>query len=665
MADQLPRLFSDEPQEDASQLGFNFPGYAKTIADIIGNPANRSPLVVGVYGEWGSGKTTLMKTIETQLQQQDGVPPYRACKTVWFQAWKYADEDAILAALIEEIFKSMEGAGGFTWTKASMEKLADRFQVKQVFSDFTKAVTIGTVDLEKWFAEPAYRAKLGFYDVFQRFFERLLWAYVTPSGLPTDQRFDDQKGVLVIFIDDLDRCPKDRIVKILETLKLFLDKQGCVFVIGAAREVLESALSEKRYTKLEAQQFMDKIVQVTFTLPKVHDDALQAFLAKEEPQNPLLTEFGPMLARVLRSNVRAVKRFLNDLRLSEGLLRNAEPPLALPSDALMRWSILQYAYPGLAKLIKENPVNVSVWQGVVKELEEKGLQAANWNLADEQVQEVTIPASLKDYLTKREVVDLMEGFPSDAATLNSMVSMSGTATTLPEEVQAMVTRESKGLGVEMVTIPKGDFLYGENNISQITENDFRIDIYPVTNEQFRRFVEIGGYTETGLWSDEGWKWRTSAGVHQPKYWEDEQWNRSDHPVVGVCWYEAEAYAKWAGKRLPTEEEWEKAARGTEGRVYPWGDDFDQEKCNTYESNLGGTTPVTKYVNSLSPYGCYDMAGNVWEWTASLYEEKQTHRVLRGGSWNYEPIYARSADRYWIRPTFRDNYVGFRCVQDAP
>ena len=492
MADQLPRIISDEPQGDASQLGFHFPGYAKTIADIIGNPANRSPLVVGVYGEWGSGKTTLMKTVETQLQEQDGVPPYRACKTVWFQAWKYADEDAILAALIEEIFKSMEGSGGFTWTKAAMEKLADRFQVKQVFSDFTKAVTVGTVDPEKWFAEPAYRAKLGFYDVFQRFFERLLWAYVTPSGLPTDQPFDDQKGVLVIFIDDLDRCPKDRIVKILETLKLFLDKRGCVFVIGAAREVIESALSDERYTKPEAQQFMDKIMQVTFTLPKVHDEDLQAFLTNEEPENTLLTDFAPILARVLHSNVRAVKRFLNDLRLSAGLLRNAEPPLALPPYALMRWSIMQYAYPGLAKLIKENPVNVSEYQRVVKELEEKGLQAANWNLTNEQVQELNIPASLKDYLAKREVVDLMRGFPSDATTLNSMVSMSGTATTLPEEVQATVTRESKGFGVEMVTIPKGDFLYGENNISQTTENDFRIDIYPVTNEQFRRFVEIGG-----------------------------------------------------------------------------------------------------------------------------------------------------------------------------
>ncbi len=663
MSDHLPLIISDEPDEDAPQFGFQ--GYAKTIADVIGNPVNRSPLVIGVYGAWGSGKTTLMKAIETQLRQQDGVPPYRACKTVWFQAWKYADEDAILAALIEEIFKSMEGAGGFTWTKAAMEQLADRFQVKQVFADFTKALSGGAINLDKWFSEPEYRTKLGFYDVFQRFFERLLWAYVTPNGLPTDQPFDDHKGVLVIFIDDLDRCPKDRIVQVLETLKLFLDKRGCVFVIGAAREVMESALSETRYTKSEAQQFMDKIVQVTFTLPKVHDDDLYAFLAQAEPKNTVLKDFAPVLARVLNSNVRAAKRFVNDLRLLEGLLRNADPPLTLSSDTLMRWSIVQYAYPGLAKLIQENLRYVSVLQGVVKELERKGLNEGNWNLADEQVKDVQIPASVKEYIAKRELVDLMKEFPSDVPTLTRIVSMSGTATTVLEEIQATASKEGKGLEPEMGTIPKGNFLYGDEKTSWTIEKDFRLDIYPVTNQQFSLFLEAGGYQEEDLWSKDGWKWLLSKKVSQPRYWEDEQWNVLDHPVVGVSWYEAEAYATWRGKRLPTEEEWEKAARGTDGRTYPWGDEWDPEKCNTNESGLNRTTSVTKYVNGLSPYGCYDMAGNVWEWTTSLYEEKQPYPVIRGGSWSVAPINARSANRLRNLPSLRYNNVGFRCVQDAP
>jgi predicted KAP-like P-loop ATPase len=241
MNDQLPYIITDEPLDKHPQFGFV--GYAKTIADLIANPNNQTPLVIGIYGAWGTGKTTLMKTVESRLQQQGGIAPYRSCKTVWFQAWKYAEEEAILAALIEEIFKSMESEGGFTWSKAAIEKLAERFNMTQPFQDMVKALTGGTVDIGKWFSSLEYKAKLGFYDVFQRFFDRLLWAYVTPSGLKTDQEFNDRNGVLVIFIDDLDRCPKERVLKVLETMKLFLDKKGCVFVIGAAREVIESALS--------------------------------------------------------------------------------------------------------------------------------------------------------------------------------------------------------------------------------------------------------------------------------------------------------------------------------------------------------------------------------------------------------------------------------------
>lgn len=125
-------------------------------------------------------------------------------------------------------------------------------------------------------------------------------------------------------------------------------------------------------------------------------------------------------------------------------------------------------------------------------------------------------------------------------------------------------------------------------------------------------------------------------MNRPEYWTDPKWNKADHPVVAVSYYEAEAYASWAGKRLPMEQEWEKAARGTDGRAYPWGDVFDTTKCNSEESAIDATTPVTKYTEGISPSGCCDMAGNVWEWCASWYDKSNNRRVIQRGSWTNIP-----------------------------
>ena len=216
----------------------------------------------------------------------------------------------------------------------------------------------------------------------------------------------------------------------------------------------------------------------------------------------------------------------------------------------------------------------------------------------------------------------------------------------------------------MVKVPASRFLYGDGKKEKVIDYDYKIDVYPVTNERYSRFVNAGGYEEKNkeYWSPKGWDWRESGEITQPGNWDDPEWNQPDHPVVGVSWYEAEAFAKWEGKRLPTEREWEKAARGTEGRKYPWGDEFDKEKCNSNKSGIGTTTPVTRYVNGLNPYRCYDMAGNVWEWQSDWYDDKEDRKVLRGGSWYNGPDYVRSADRLYSHPSYRSEGIGFRFAQ---
>jgi hypothetical protein len=212
----------------------------------------------------------------------------------------------------------------------------------------------------------------------------------------------------------------------------------------------------------------------------------------------------------------------------------------------------------------------------------------------------------------------------------------------------------------MVKVPAGHFIYQDGKAK--IEKPYMIDVYPVTNSQFRKFIEAGGYMNRQSWSAKGWEWRKISKAAAPDYWDDEKWNQPGHPVVGVSFYEAEAYVKWSGKRLPTEKEWERAACGTDGRKYPWGNEFDPERCNTAESKIERTTPVTRYPNGVSVQGCYDMAGNVWEWCQDWFDESKYFKVLRGGSWGGDRFNARCSGRNRDHPDDRFNFSGFRCVR---
>ncbi len=200
-------------------------------------------------------------------------------------------------------------------------------------------------------------------------------------------------------------------------------------------------------------------------------------------------------------------------------------------------------------------------------------------------------------------------------------------------------------GKAMVRVPAGEFLYGEDQEKQ-TLPEFWIDQTPVTNAEYARFVADTKHDPPQHW----------PGKTPPK-------DIADHPVVYISWSDAEAYAQWAGKRLPTEQEWEKAARGTDGREYPWGDENPTKKLCNFGNNEGGTTPVGKYSpQGDSPYGCADMSGNVWEWTVIDDDQNKSSKVLRGGSWSISGGYVRAAYRPHYTPDFRASNIGVRCVR---
>ena len=260
-----------------------------------------------------------------------------------------------------------------------------------------------------------------------------------------------------------------------------------------------------------------------------------------------------------------------------------------------------------------------------------------------------------------------------------------------------------------VLVPGGPFVMGTDTDPWAYDNErpahvvdvppFWIDSTPVSNGAFLQFIDDGGYSRPDLWTPAGWAWRTEAGLEHPQFWERSggaSWIRVrfghgedlplDQAVQHVCWYEADAFARWAGKRLPTEAEWEKAASWTvagDKRRYPWGDEPPSPaRANLWQASPHfSPTALGTHPAGASPWGCQQLLGDVWEWTSSdftaypgfrsfPYREYSEvffgadYKVLRGGSWATHPAAVRCTFRNWDYPIRRQIFAGFRCARDV-
>lgn len=224
-------------------------------------------------------------------------------------------------------------------------------------------------------------------------------------------------------------------------------------------------------------------------------------------------------------------------------------------------------------------------------------------------------------------------------------------------------------GMEMVFVPAGNFEMGsepetagadedEMPLHKIYLDAFWIDRTEVTNSHYQQCISAGICTPPAQ----------TKFYMNPAYY--------DHPIIGVSWDQANVYCGWAGRRLPTEAEWEKAARGTDGRIYPWGNDAPSGDLANFDHKINETTAVGNYPQGASPYGVLDLAGNAWEWTADGYspdyysnspssnplsDSPVNRRVLRGGNWDSNAEGVRSANRFWAYPG-RNDTDGFRCAK---
>lgn len=728
----------------------DFTPYVETLANII--QTGNTPLTIGVFGTWGSGKTSLMRMIKNGIPESEykGLP--NDYTVVWFDAWKY-DKEATLwrvlllsvLAKVKETAKSknepldaleqletmlyravdIEKVGG---VKIDLLKLGGLFAkgtvqlglsfipggavlgkfVEEVQKSGTKALTDDFTQAIQRERTKIHIEQVYFLEQFQDKFKELIKQFIEPNRL-------------VVFVDDLDRCLPEKAVEVLEAIKLFLDVKNCVFVLGLDQGVIARGIEMKyrefgdkkdvegqaRFT-IEGNKYLEKIIQLPFQIPPVESTDMSNFvhgLSAEWPHE----ECPKIFAEGLGDNPRQIKRTVNVFLMLWKLAERRKEKLEglIKPIRLAKVVTIQAIFPELYSLIKDEPRYLGELEDYFRTLEFGGVINTEDGKEVVEIQKEPPPA-LVPFVSKQAVERILTMHLLDFPDANFVglkpdeLKLYFTLTRRAESPQPAPSSEAARLLFEpqMIRVPAGRFIMGSSSSEieqakqggffrnwvsldqpqhEVELSEYLISKYPITNREYQAFIRESAHTP-------------------PRGWDGDQYpsEKGDHPVVNVSWGDATAYCRWLrGKTkklytLPTEAEWEKAARvpfplrigelqmeEKVSLIWPWGDEPHEKNANVLETGIGDTTPVGQFSpQGDSSFGCADMAGNVWEWCYDWYDENVyknrengvqnplgsetgKNRVLRGGSFDFDIWYARSDCRGRYPPNYLARNLGFR------
>lgn len=351
-----PLILSDLPVPAGGKYYFHFEAYAKALVDVIQSADTSTPLNIWINGYWGSGKTTLLKELQRQLRANPS--DERVTKVVWFNAWKYAKQDSILTGLINAIIFQMKQEGFIEKIHAlSLDPSRPNYKVSEsVISLASQILSLGQIDVDpvKYEKKNRFQENFPFFDDFEQAFDRLLKSYLSTAF---SQKVDDRQGVLVVFVDDLDRCSPSTAVDTLETMKLFMDKQGVIFVIGADLSIIRKAVDvhyrKNGFTELSVVDYLEKMIQLRFDLPPIHPREMQVFIHELPSVNEKLRAHLRSLASFLSMNPRKIKNFINHLNLQWAIIENSGLSALMKKELFIEWFILNTLCPEFTYEIKK------------------------------------------------------------------------------------------------------------------------------------------------------------------------------------------------------------------------------------------------------------------------------------------------------------------------
>jgi gamma-glutamyl hercynylcysteine S-oxide synthase len=680
-------------------LGFN--RYIDTLGGMINDEGFKTPFSIGIFGESGSGRTSFMHLLEKRLSKDRTNP--RAI-SVWFNPWRYEREEHLIIPLLKTMEHEIGKYAG--QNKGIGKKLSNKLkEMSTKIGEASEAFAYGIKeDLELVEREERIKRHVKKANPIS---EKKLSSMYYETVYELKSAIDKENVRIVIFIDDLDRCLPDRAVEFLKEIKLFLDVEGYLLIFGVDRGVVG-----KGSLIVSPDGYLDKMIQLPLELPAIESGRKRRFIESLMCDTDGFKEYSDIIEVGAGDNPRMLKRFANLLsftvRLAETLkgdilndkveLKESWAHKRLLQEYFIpllyiKWAIIVFRYPEIHNDIKGNRKRLIELQKVARgEDQDKG----------EKVDE-----RLKEILARGK------GFPEDEWLIERFVHLTESTVTVVREREE--EEEEKGKEEEkeeekesekeedkvemqvhsrrhkpgdMVLIPKGKFLYGDAKEEKYIDYDYYIDVFPVTNKQYKEFVDDTGRDVPYRYED--WAKPYSWDRKGRSYSE----GMDDHPVVLVSYNDAVDFCKWRSEkeredfRLPTEEEWEKAARGTDGREYPWGNDFDYKMLNCADYHVGKilkdydewaeefengfykdnkdkvlTAECGRFTGGISPYGCFDMAGNVWEWTDSMYEDQKNEKVMRGGSWVNMCNDCRCTDSNGFILNDTISILGFRCVRN--
>lgn len=704
---------------DVDEIGYREHG--EGLIEMIRSVRASGSFTIGVYGQWGQGKTSLLRQIKKALDNSD-VNGKNPVLTVWFNPWQFIGEEHLIVpffhTLVASLEKYQEKIKKIKGRDESGKLLESVSRFLQKLSRVPVALAYG---MEGEIKIPLLlKGKFSFDKMIEesRIQEEKIEQETQPDYIKALKEYEslyynlleDLQDVanifdtkVVVFIDDLDRCLPEKAVELMEGLKVLLDMHGFVFVIGVAREIIERGI-RVRYRKLYREQwedmpfleqdYLDKIIQFSIALPPADPALLRQNIVEAHMKE--LKDAAPYMNTILSSlgnNPRTLKRFINNLSFllwvadrKERQVKDAKPFLP---ELLIKISLIAFQFSGLYGQLCSYPHHLIKLQETLRKIEgsdakreepeERFAKVEKTGLAEidrwlEQPHVSKLAAILR--LESRSLDDrkqMDEGF-SNREDVERYVCM--LAPTISSEPIGRATDQSLKEIMEsrMVRITGGTFDMGDEKIEQheVTVSDFLTDKYPVTQSLYHKVM---GENPSAFKGD-------------------------DKPVENVTWFDAvnfcnklsgfmaldPAYKLEAGKveriegargfRLSTEAEWEYACRGgTKGERYG-----NIDEIAWYDKNSMGTT---QGVGQKKPnqYGLYDMLGNVWEWVeddwhdnyngapvdghAWIDEPSGSNRVIRGGSWGYNARICRSAIRGYISPGYRDYNLGFRLSRSLP